>query len=59
MIPEKEEAKGLIEGLPENATGDDIMYELYVKKKLSESLKAANEGRIVSHEEVKKRFSAQ
>ncbi len=59
MIPEKEEAKRLIERLPENASWDDIMYELYVKKKLSESLKAANEGRIVSHEEVKKRFSAQ
>ena len=59
MIPEKEEAKRLIESLPENASWDDIMYQLYVKKKLSESLKAANEGRVVAHEEVKKRFSSQ
>jgi predicted transcriptional regulator len=59
MIPEKEEAKRLIESLPENASWDDIMYELYVKKKLSDSLKAASEGRIVPHEEVKKRFSSQ
>ena len=57
MIPEKEEAKRLIESLPENATWDDIMHELYVKKKLSESLKAADKGRIVPHEKVKKRFS--
>jgi hypothetical protein len=59
MIPEKEEAKRLIESLPDNASWDDIMYQLYVKKKLSESLKAANEGRVVTHDEVKKRFSCQ
>ncbi|HTD22979.1 MAG TPA: hypothetical protein VK738_10020 [Terriglobales bacterium] len=59
MNHDKEEAKKLIESLPENASWDDIMYELYVKKKLSESLKAANEGRTVPHEEVKKHFSGQ
>jgi len=32
------------------------MYEFYVKKKLSVALKAVEEGRVVSHEEVKKRF---
>lgn len=58
MISEKEEAKRLIESLPENASWDDIMYQLYVKKKLLESLKAADEGRIVAHEEVRKRFSS-
>ncbi len=53
----KEEAKKLIASLPENSTWDDIIYELCVKKKLSDSLKAAGEGRTVSHEEIKKRFS--
>ena len=52
----KEEAKRLIEKLPDTATWDDIMYELYVKKKIAAGLKAADEGRIVSHEEVKKRL---
>lgn len=32
------------------------MYEFYVKEKIKIGLKAAEEGRIVSHEEVKKRF---
>jgi predicted transcriptional regulator len=32
------------------------MYEFYVKKKLSVALKAAEEGRVVSHREVKKRL---
>ena len=51
----KEEAKKLIDKLPDQATWDDIMYEFYVKKKLSGALKAAEEGEVVSHEEVKKR----
>lgn len=52
----KEEARRLIEKLPEQATWDDIMYEFYVRKKLEVALKAADEGRVVPHEEVKKRF---
>lgn len=52
----KEEAKRLIDSLPEEATWDDIMYKFYVEKKLADSLTAAEEGRVVSHEEVKKRF---
>jgi len=55
----KEEAKKLIEKLPEHAAWDDIMYELYVKKKLAVALKAAEEGRVLSHEEVKKRLLSQ
>ncbi len=30
------------------------MYKIYVKRKIDEGLKAADEGRTVSHEEVKK-----
>jgi predicted transcriptional regulator len=52
----KDEAKKLIEKMPDSATWDDIMYELYVKKKIAVGLKAADEGRVVSHEEAKKRL---
>ncbi len=31
----KEEAKKLIDTLPDKVTWDDIMYEFYVKKKVS------------------------
>lgn len=54
----KEEARKLIDKLPDQATWDDIMYEFYVRKKLEVALKAAQEGRIVPHEEVLKRFSS-
>ena len=52
----KEEAKKLIDRLPEQASWDDIMYEFYVRQKLETAIKAADEGKVVSHEEVKKRF---
>ncbi len=52
----KEEAKKIIDKLPEQATWDDIMYQLYVKKKIEASIKAAEEGKVISHEEVRKRF---
>ena len=56
MNLEKEEAKRLLDTLPETATWDDIMYEFYVKKKLSVALQAEEEGKIHSHEDVKKRI---
>jgi len=52
----KEEAKRLIETLPEHATWDDIMYEFYVKKKLEKALEEAAAGDVVSHEAVKKQL---
>jgi len=54
----KEEAKRLIDKLPEQATWDDIMYEFYVKKKLTVALKAAEKGDVLSHKEAKKRLLA-
>lgn len=52
----KDEAKKIIDKLPEQATWDDVMYQIYVKKKIEASLKAAEEGNVLTHEEVKKRF---
>jgi hypothetical protein len=51
----KEEAKKIIDKMPEQATWDDIMYQFYVKKKIELSIKAAETGKILSHEDVKKR----
>ena len=52
----KDEAKEIIDNLPEQATWDDIMYQFYVKTKIAASIKAAEEGNVISHEDVKKRF---
>ena len=48
----KEIARVLIERLPDTATFDDLMYELYVRQKIEAGLKDAAEGRVLSHEEV-------
>lgn len=55
----KEEAKKLIDKLPDQATWDDIIYEFYVKKKLAVALKAAEEGQVIPHEKVKKKLLSQ
>ena len=52
----KDKAKKLIDKLPDQATWDDIIYELYVKQKLEGALNVAEDGRVVSHEEAKKRL---
>ena len=42
--------------LPDQASFDDAMYALYVRQKLERSLKAAEEGKITSQEEMEKRY---
>ena len=57
MTNVKEQIQKLAETLPENATWDQAMDELYVRQQIAEGEKAIAEGRVVSHEDVKKRFS--
>jgi predicted transcriptional regulator len=56
MATPKQVAKELIEHLPDQASWNDIMYELYVKQKIEAGLKSVAEGRTVPHEEVKRRL---
>lgn len=47
----------MIRRLPEDATVDDIMYELYVRKKITSSLEELDNGKGIPHEEVQKEFA--
>ena len=58
MQTAKEAARHLIDRLPDQATWEDIMYELYVKQKSEAGLKAVKEGRTIPHEEMKRRLLA-
>ena len=49
----KEAARQIIEHLPDQATWNDIMYELYVKQKMEEGLADIEAGRTISHEALK------
>ena len=53
----KNEAEQLVRDLPEQASWDDLMYEIYVRQKIEQGLHAANEGRVIPHDEIKRRFS--
>ena len=56
MATIREQAKKLLQKLPDGASWDDLMYEIYVRKKIDAGLKAAEAGRLVAHDEVKRRF---
>jgi hypothetical protein len=48
----KEEIIELIKNLPENTTIDDIMYHLYVKKKILAGLEDFEQNKVVPHDQV-------
>jgi hypothetical protein len=52
----KEEAKKLIDKLPENCTWDDLMYEIYVRQVIEAGLADSKAGRVTSVEEVRAKF---
>ncbi len=52
----KIDLKQIAEHLPPGASYADAMYELYVRMKIANAKQAIQEGRVVPHEEVKRRF---
>ncbi len=55
----KEEARRLIDKLPENSTWDDLMYEIYVRQAIESGLSDSETGRVISVEEVRAKFGLQ
>jgi predicted transcriptional regulator len=53
MQTAKQAARQIIEHLPDQASWDEIMYQLYVKQKIEMGLADVRAGRTVSHDEVK------
>jgi hypothetical protein len=53
----KKAALQVIESLPDNATWDDLMYELYARQKIGAGIQAADEGLVIAHKDVKKRLT--
>jgi hypothetical protein len=50
------DAHRIIDGLPENATWDDIMYRIYVRQTVEAGIKDASDGNVIPVEEVRRRF---
>jgi predicted transcriptional regulator len=55
----REEAHKLIDALPEETSWDDVIYQMYVRKKIARGLEASEQGHVVAHDEVKKLFLSQ
>lgn len=53
MQTAKQAAQAIIDHLPEQATWEDIMYELYVKQKIEEGLADIEAGRLIPHAQLK------
>ena len=56
MQTAKQAAKQIIDQVSDQASWDDIMYELYVKQKIEKGLKAVENGLTVSQKKKKKRL---
>jgi len=52
----KQEARRLVDNLPENATWDDLMYEIYVRKAIEAGLADSEAGRTIDVKEVRAKF---
>lgn len=48
----KAEAKQLVDQLPEQASWDDVMYEVYVRQAIAQGRAEVREGRVVPHDQV-------
>jgi len=52
----KEEARRIIDKLPENSTWDDLMHEIYVHQSIEKGLFDSQQGRTTSVEDVREKF---
>ncbi len=52
----KKEVENLLRDLPDDANWDDLMYKIYVRQSIEQGLRDSEEGRIISHEEIKKKY---
>lgn len=52
----KEEARRILDKLPESCTWDDLMYAIYVRQAVEAGLADSNSDRVTAVEEVRKKF---
>ncbi len=52
----KEEARRMVETLPEDSTWEDLMYQIYVRETVEAGLADGEAGRLTEVEQVRKEF---
>ena len=53
----KDEAHSLVDKLPDNATWDDLMHEIYVRQAIEQGLADSKAGRTNSVKEVRAKYA--
>jgi len=53
----KEAAIDLVTKLPNECTWDQVLYEIYVRRRIEAGLKDEAEGRLIPHEKVFARYA--
>lgn len=53
----KQRARQIVERMADQASWDDLLYEIHVQQAIDSGLADAEAGRVISHEDVAKRFS--
>ena len=53
----KHDAEQIVRRLSDEATWDDLIYTVHVHQKIEQGQRAADDGRVVPHDEVKRRFA--
>ncbi len=52
----KEKARQLLDSLPDSATWEDLVYQIYVRQAIEAGIKDSDEGKTVDVKEVRRRF---
>jgi hypothetical protein len=55
-IMRKEDAHKLVDKMPENATWDDLIYEIYVRQVIEQGLADSKAGKTKDVSEVRKKY---
>ena len=56
VIDVKQEARDLLEKLPETATWDDLMYKIYVRQAIEAGLEDSEAARTIDVKDVRAKF---
>lgn len=53
----KEEVKALLDKLPDDCSLEDVQYHLYVVEKIHRGIERADKERVLSQDEVERKFN--
>lgn len=56
VVNVKEEAKRLIDRLPDQITWDDLMHEIYVRQSVEAGLSDSEAGKVTNVDDVRAKF---